>query len=238
MSETIIITGATRGIGLALANKFAECGYNLALIARDEKTLKNIKEDLENKNNVKVNTYACDISDYETVKQTITELTKDVNDIAALINNASVGHFALMKDLDVKLWQETININLLGTYYITKEILPKLLKQRRGDIINISSGAGNEGYSFCSAYSASKFGIAGFSESLMKEVRGYGIRVSLINLDTVQTDMSSQSGLKVNQWNTIMEPSDVAEVVFYIKQLPKHIFFKETSLWNVCPDRN
>lgn len=238
MSETIVITGGTKGIGFAIAEKFAMCGYNIALIARNRTRLKEIEEKLKGNFKVKVYSYACDISDYEDVKRVISELSNDAQEITTLINNASVGHFGLLKNLEVSRWEETIQINLLGTYYITKEILPLFIKQRKGDIINISSGAGEEGYSHCSAYSASKFGLAGFTESLMKEVRGYGIRVSLMALDTGQTEMSRQSGIKVHNWDTIMEPKDVAEVVYYTKKLPSHIFLKETSLWNVCPDRN
>ncbi len=237
MKGTIVVTGASRGIGLAIAEKFAKEGYDLALIARSEKELKGIKKRFEELYKVIVYTYTCDISDYNIIKEIINDLTKRITNITALINNASVGHFGLMRNLDVNRWEETIKVNLLGTYYVTKELLPFFIQKRSGDIINISSGAGEEGYSFCSAYSASKFGLSGFTESLMKEVRSIGVRVSLLSLDTVQTEMSRKSGLKVNNWDTIMKDEDVANVVYFMKNLPDHVFLKETSLWNVNPDR-
>ena len=186
------VTGAGRGIGKAVAIALAKEGVNVGLLATTEATLKEVADEVEALN-VKVAYATVDVSSLEEVEEGIAKLTNGLGKADILINNAGIGKFASLLDMDPKEWKKIIDVNLMGTYYVTRAVLPQLIEKNGGDIINISSTNGLSGAATSSAYSASKFGVIGLTESLAQEVRRNNIRVTALTPSTVATDLAIQT---------------------------------------------
>lgn len=218
--KVAIITGAARGIGKAAAVALAKEGVHVGLLARTEATLKEVAAELQGLG-VKAAYAAADVSSQEQVEAAIASITKELGAADILINNAGIGTFGTVMEMDPELWKQIIDVNLMGTYYVTRAVLPQLIEKNGGDIINISSTNGLNGAATSSAYSASKFGVIGFTESLAQEVRRNNIRVSALTPSTVATDMALESNLiKENNDNKFIQPEDIAE--FIVNQLKLH----------------
>lgn len=136
-------------------------------------------------------------------------------------NKAGIAAFGTLNDMDSKLWEDIIKTNVLGMYYVTKEVLPYLIEKNEGDIINISSTAGLNGNASTSAYSASKFAVIGLSESLMKEVRKNNIRVNTLTPSTIASDMAIELGITDGNPEKVLQPEDFAELIVAGLKLPR-----------------
>ncbi|WP_298371260.1 3-ketoacyl-ACP reductase [uncultured Lutibacter sp.] len=230
-----IITGGGRGLGKATAIAFAKEGIDIAITGRDEKALKETVSQLE-KFGVKAIYSVFDVGNYEEVKSGIKSIIDTLGSVDILVNNAGVGGFGLFKEMEVAVWTNIIQTNLMGMYYVTKEVLPHLLKQDGGDIINISSTAGLNGNASTSAYSASKFAVIGMSESLMKEVRKDNIRVSTYTPSTFESDMSINAGIaNKGSQESVLQPEDFAELIVAGLKLPRRAMLKSAALWSTNP---
>lgn len=229
-----LITGGSRGLGKATALAFAKEGIHVAITGRNEAKLIETAKELETLG-VKAIYKVFDITNYEAVEQAVKELTTEFGTFDILMNNAGIGAFASVMDMDVKTWTDIINTNLLGTYYVTKAVLPQLIDKNQGDIVNVSSTAGLNGAATTSAYSASKFGVIGFSDSLMREVRKNNIRVCTLMPSTIASDMSID--LKLTDGNTekVLQPEDFAELIVANLKLPRRAMLKSASLWSTNP---
>jgi 3-oxoacyl-[acyl-carrier protein] reductase len=232
--KNAIITGAGKGIGRALAVALANEGVNLGLVARTESDLLQLAEELKALN-VKVSFATADISSIDQVNLAIENIKAELGQIDILINNAGIGAFASFMELEPAKWEEVVKINLFGTYYVTRAVLPEMIERQMGDIINISSTAGQRGAAVTSAYSASKFGVIGLSESLMQEVRKYNIRVSTLTPSTIATDMAKNLNLTDGNPERVMQPEDFAELVVSNLKLNRRVFVKEAGLWSTNP---
>jgi len=175
-NKTIIITGASSGIGLALARVLAKEGANLVLGARKYVTLCEIAQQLEYENKVKVIAVQCDVSKEEDCKQLIDQALLTFKKIDILINNAGVSMRALFRDLDLSVLKDLMDVNFWGAVYCTKYALSSLL-DNKGSVIGVSSIAGYRGLPGRSGYSASKFAMNGFMESLRVENLKTGLHV-------------------------------------------------------------
>ena len=188
-SKAVIVTGASRGIGLAIAKKLAAAGYHLALVARNEDRLVSAATQLTG--DVQVKTYPGDIADWEKV-QAITEAVKqDFGAIWGLVNNAGVtkdGLFVRMKPED---WQQVMDVNLNGTFYFTRAVAPLMMRQREGRIINISSVIGLTGNAGQANYAASKAGIIALTKSVARELGSRSVTVNAIAPGFITTDMTA-----------------------------------------------
>ena len=223
------ITGAARGIGKATALLLAKEGVNVGLLARTEATLKEVAAEIESLG-VKVAYATADVSSQEQVEAAIASLTNDLGTADILINNAGIATFGTIMDMDPKEWQQIIDTNLMGTYYVTRAVLPQLIEKNGGDIINISSTSGLNGAATSSAYSASKFAVIGFTESLAQEVRRNNIRVSALTPSTVATDLAVDLNLiKENNESKFMQPEDIAEFIVSQLKLNPRIYVKTAS---------
>ena len=168
--KVAFITGAARGIGKATAIALANEGVNIGLLARTESALKEVARVVEGLG-VKVAYAAADVTSVEQVEPAIATLTTGLGAADILINNAGIATFETVLEMDPEEWKRIIDVNLMGTYYVTRVVFPQLIEKNGGDIINISSTNGLNGAATSSAYSASKFGVIGFTESLAQEVR-------------------------------------------------------------------
>ena len=230
-----IITGGGRGLGKATAIAFAKEGIDIAITGRDEKALKETISQLE-KFGVKAIYSVFDVGNYEEVKSGIKGIIDTLGSVDILVNNAGVGGFGLFKEMEVAVWTNIIQTNLMGMYYVTKEVLTHLLKQDEGDIINISSTAGLNGNASTSAYSASKFAVIGMSESLMKEVRKDNIRVATYTPSTFESDMSINAGIaNKGSQESVLQPEDFAELIVAGLKLPRRAMLKSAALWSTNP---
>jgi 3-oxoacyl-[acyl-carrier protein] reductase len=234
-NKKAIITGGSRGLGKATAIAFAKEGFDIAITGRNEKILKETVSELETFG-IRAIYSAFDVSNYQDVKSGIKSIVNTLGSVDILVNNAGIAAFGSFNEMDVTQWSKIIQTNLMGMYYVTKEVLPYLISQNEGDIINISSTAGLNGNANTSAYSASKFAVIGMSESLMKEVRKHNIRVCTLTPSTIATDMSINLGIANREsHDSVLQPEDFAELIMASIKLPRRAMLKAASLWSTNP---
>lgn len=229
-----LITGAGKGIGKALALAFAKEGISVALLSRTTSDLEKVAEEVRAAG-VKAMVVAADVSDENSVNKAAEIVLKEFGTIDILINNAGIGRFGNFMDLSSTSWSEVININLMGTYFVTRAFLPSMISQKSGDIINISSTAGLKGNAMTSAYSASKFAVIGLTESLMAEVRKHNIRANVLVPSTVATDMALDLNLTDGNPEKVMQPEDIAELLISQLKLPRRVMVVNSSIWSTNP---
>lgn len=233
--KVAFVTGAGRGIGKAIALQLAKEGVHIGLIARTEEALQETAKEIKSYG-VKVGYAAADVSSMEQVEQAVTRITEQVGQADILINNAGIGTFGKLMDMDPAEWKQMIDINLMGTYYVTRAVLPQLIEKNAGDIINISSTNGLSGSATSSAYSASKFGVIGLTESLAQEVRRNNIRVTALAPSTVATDLvADKSFFDPEKADQYMHPEDMAEYVVAQLKLNQRMYIKVASMLNTNP---
>lgn len=232
--KTAIITGAGKGIGRATALALAKEGVSLGLIARTEADLKEVANKAENYD-VRVAIAKADVADHAQVEHAVEQLFKELGKFDILINNAGIAKFGGFLELPVEDWEQIISVNLFGMYYVTRAVLPKLIEQKSGDIINISSTAGEKGGPVTSAYSASKFGVMGLTESLAMEARKHNIRVTAFTPSTVVTDLAIDQGLVKGDEENVLQPEDLAELILASLKLKSRVFVKTAGLWTTNP---
>ncbi len=191
MGKVALITGATRGIGKQIAIKLAKEGYDIAINYRKEnEELANAKAEIE-KNNVKCLTVQGDVSNFGDTKRFVDEVINEFGVIDVLVNNAGITKDMLILRMQKEDFESVINVNLTGTFNVTKNVVPYMMKKRCGRIINISSVVGISGNAGQTNYSASKAGIIGFTKSLAKEVASRNILVNAVAPGFIETDMTS-----------------------------------------------
>ncbi len=230
-----IITGGSRGLGKATALAFAKEGIDVAITGRNEERLKATVSEIKALG-VNATHEVFDISNYEAVKIGIKNIMSNLGTVDILVNNAGIAAFGTLNDMDSKLWEDIIKTNVLGMYYVTKEVLPYLIEKNEGDIINVSSTAGLNGNPTTSAYSASKFAVIGLSQSLMKEVRKNNIRVNTLTPSTIASDMSIELGIaNKDSEDRVLQPEDFAELIVASLKLPRRAMMANASLWSTNP---
>lgn len=189
-AKVALITGATRGIGKQIALELANQGYNIALNYRKQnEELEALKKEIESQN-VKCLTVYGDVSNYEDVEKFIKEIIKEFGKIDVLVNNAGITKDMLLMRMKKEDFESVIDVNLIGTFNVTKNVIPYMMKARNGKIVNISSVVGISGNAGQTNYSASKAGIIGFTKSLAKEVASRNINVNAIAPGFIKTDMT------------------------------------------------
>lgn len=232
--KTAIITGAGRGIGRATAFALAKEGVSLGLLARTSEHVEQVAKELKAEG-AHVVTATADVADNEQVVHAIDTMINQLGQVDILINNAGISKFGGFLELEVEEWEKIIQVNLLGMYYVTRAVLPNMIEQQSGDIINISSTAGQKGGPVTSAYSASKFGVLGLTESLAMEARKDNIRVSALTPSTVVTDLAIEGGLVTGDEENVLQPEDLAELMVAQLKLSKRVFLKTAGLWTTNP---
>lgn len=190
MNNVAVITGGTRGIGKQIALELAKNGYDIVTNYRTENDdLKDLINQVE-KLGVKINTYKCDVSNFENTEEFIKNVISDFGKIDVLINNAGITKDGLLMRMKKEDFEDVIDVNLVGTFNITRNVIPYMIKAKRGRIVNISSVVGVSGNAGQTNYSASKAGIIGFTKSLAKEVASRNITVNAVAPGFIQTKMT------------------------------------------------
>ena len=229
MRQVAVITGSSRGIGEAIADKFASENMDVALFGRDAEKLNDVKSKCEKKG-VKVLSFAGDVADKDFVEESIRKVEGEFGKIDHLINNAGVAVFKEFVDTSLEEFQLQVNTNVYGVFNFSKAVLKGMVENGNGSIINISSLAGKNGFKKGSTYAATKHAVMGFTRSLMLEVRDKGIRVAAICPGSVVTDMIINSELHPKSTNSLLDPSDIAQTVYSVIKLPARALVSEIEI--------
>ncbi|WP_339160727.1 3-ketoacyl-ACP reductase [Siminovitchia sp. FSL H7-0308] len=232
--KNALITGAGRGIGRATAIAFAKEGIHVGLIGKTFDNLEKVAKELE-EYEVNVTVAVADVSDHDSVMAAVDHVKSELGPIDILINNAGIAKFGKFLDLTPEEFKRIIDVNVMGMYYVTRAVLPDMIERQSGDIINISSTAGQKGGPVMSAYSTSKFAVLGLTESLMYEARKHNIRVTALTPSTVATDLAFAENLTDGNPEKVMQPEDIAEVMVAQLKLHPRVFIKSAGLWSTNP---
>jgi len=225
--KTALITGASRGIGRAIATAFAKAGYHLILTCRNHITeLEQYACELENHYHIRCHAYCADMGNYDDVAR----IFRSLESLDVLVNNAGISHIGLLSDMTIDEWHTLMHTNLDSCFYTSKLAIPLMLKEHRGKIINISSVWGNAGASMEVAYSASKGAVNAFTKALAKELAPSNIQVNAIACGLIATDMNahlSADDLEILRLeipaDRIGTPKEVADLVLLTAQAPEYM---------------
>lgn len=233
-NKNALITGAGKGIGKAIAIALAKEGVNVILISRTQADVDQLGAEISNLG-VKTLALSADVSDITSINTAVEKALAEFTNIDILINNAGIAAFGKFLELEPTAWEKIIQVNLMGTYYTTRAVLPNMIERQTGDIINISSTAGLNGNALTSAYSASKFAVMGLTDSLMQEMRKHNIRVTALTPSTVATDLALDLNLTDGNPEKVMQPEDIAELIIAQLKLNRRVFIKNSSIWSTNP---
>ncbi|NQU87113.1 MAG: SDR family oxidoreductase [Mariniphaga sp.] len=213
MNKLAVITGASRGIGKTCSLQFAALGYQTVLIARNELKLKQIAEEIRISKPEVPNPFllAINITDQKSIESGIQKVIEKFGRIDVLVNNAGI-YLEGTSELSIENFEEQLNTNLTAAFGLIKNIVPIMKKQKQGYIFNIASRAGKVGFAESGGYSASKFGLVGLSESLFRELAGFGISVTAICPGWVDTEMAYEAG-------TLLEATEMIQTLDIFKAM-------------------
>jgi len=232
-SKIALITGGTKGIGYGIAEALIQEGINVAITGRTLATAKEAANKLNEKGykNIKAIGLEADVRNYESQEKALNKVVDEFGKVDFVIANAGLGHFGNVEDITIKEWQETIDTNLSGPFYTLKASLNQL-KENKGYFITISSLAGTNFFKGGSAYNASKFGLTGFTQAAMLDLRDYGIKVSTIMPGSVSTYFNGNQPKDEDSWKIQIE--DIGKLVVDLlkmnpRTLPSKIEVRPTA---------
>ncbi len=230
-----LVTGGSRGLGKAIALALAKEGVDVAITGRNKNKLEETVTEIKNFG-VKSDYSIFDVAEKNEVKTQLEKLITSFGAFDILINNAGIAAFGSFLEMEENDWEEIVRTNLFGPYYVSKTVVPSMIELGSGDIINVSSTAGLKGNAVTSAYSASKAGLIGLSESLMFELRKKNIRVTTLTPSTIASEMSKDV-LKITDGNpeTVLQPEDFAQLIVDLLKLDKRAMLASASLWSTNP---
>jgi len=237
-NKTVFITGASAGIGKACAMAFAEEGADLLLAARRVEKLIELAEELIGKHKIKLKTIKLDVRNRSEVKDTLTSLDDEWKNIDILINNAGLARgFNKIYEGKIDDWEEMIDTNIKGLLYVTRQVLPKMVEQQRGHIINIGSVAGHETYPSGNVYAATKFAVDALTKSIRMDVLNKNIKVSTVDPGLVETEFSvirfsgdEEKASNVYKGIDPLTADDIADAVLYCATRAEHVNINEIIL--------
>lgn len=239
MKKSILITGATSGIGKSTALLFAHQGYNLILTGRRKDRLDSLKKEVEEKHNSIVETLCFDVRNQEETEKALNSISEEqFPTIDVLVNNAGLASGVNTIDQgNFSDWDVMIDTNVKGLLYVTRTLLPHLKKQEQAHIINIGSTAGKNVYQNGNVYCATKHAVDALSQSMRIELLPFGIKVTAINPGACETEFSvvryhgdQEKADKVYEGFDPLTPEDVADTILYCAQLPKHVCINDLTL--------
>ena len=229
MNKTALVTGATSGIGRATARILAKNNYKIILCGRREDRLKELEKELSEF--TAIHTLCFDVRDKKSVFESINSLPSDFSKIDVLINNAGNAHgLSPIQDGNLDDWDAMIDINVKGLLYVSKAIIPQMMEQKSGHIINIGSIAGKEVYPNGNVYCASKFAVDALNKSMQMDLNPYGIRVGAIHPGMVETEFSevrfkgdTERASTVYKDIKALQAEDIADIIHFVVSRPYHV---------------
>lgn len=237
MIKTAFITGATSGIGKATAEIFAQNNIRLILCGRRKDRLENIQKELSKL--TEVTTLQFDVSKREEVATAINSLPENFKNIDILINNAGNAHgLSTIQDGNIDDWDAMLDINVKGLLYVSKAIIPKMIQNNSGFIINIGSIAGKEVYPNGNVYCASKFAVNALNKSMRLDLNQYNIRVSAIHPGLVETEFSevrfkgdTERAKTVYKDFKALQAEDIADIIYFVITRPYHVNIEDLVVY-------
>lgn len=227
--KTVLITGATSGIGLATARIFAQNNYHLILCGRREDRLVSLQKELSKI--TEVHTLIFDVRDKASVFAAIASLPEAFSDIDILINNAGNAHgLDAIQNGDTDDWDMMIDINVKGLLYVSKAVIPQMVNKRKGHIINIGSTAAKEVYPNGNVYCATKQAVDALNQGMRMDLNPFGIRVGAIHPGMVETEFSevrfkgdTARAENVYKGFEVLQPEDIADIILFVVSRPYHV---------------
>lgn len=234
--QTILITGASRGLGKHLCLYFSALGLKVAAVSRNKDELKKLKDEIEKRNGI-ISTFAVSVTDYDGIGRVAKEVYNTWGSIDILINNAAIGFDTTFEDLTKEEIDTTIDINLKGLIYTTRHVVPLMMKKNCGSIFNISSVAGIRGINAKSSnngiYTATKHGVNGFSDVMCKYLLKNNIHVTTLCPGGINTSWWDRWELPYDR-KMLIEPGNIAKLIELILKLPEETLFKQAVFFPVC----
>ena len=238
MGRNVFITGASSGIGKAIAYAFGKNGDNLILCARRLEKLEEIKKDIENKYDVKVDVYKLDVTIYKEVVSVIKKVIQKSRCVDILINNAGLASgLDKFQNYDINDMEIMLNTNVNGLLYVTREVIPGMVSQNSGHIINIGSTAGIYSYANGAVYCATKAAVRFLSDGIRIDTIDKNIKVTTIQPGIVETDFSEvrfhgdkEKANNVYKGVEALKPEDIADIVLYSANQPKHVQISDITI--------
>ena len=215
--KTALVTGGSKGIGYSVAEVMVKEGMNVVVTSRHENEVKEAAAKLSQAGSGKASGVVCDARELDEQRSAVEQAVNEFGSLDVLIANAGVGNFAPVDEMTPEQWQDVIDINLTGVFYSVKAALPAL-KKSEGYIITIASLAGTNFFAGGAAYNASKFGLVGFSQAIMLDLRKYGVKVSTIMPGSVATHFNDHTPSEEDAWK--IQPEDIADMVMYLLHAP------------------
>lgn len=230
-NKTIFITGASSGIGKATAVKFAECGAHVLLCARRKENVISLAAEIQKQHKVNAHAFYLDVRNSGDVERALGSLPEEWKQISVLVNNAGLSRgLDNTQDAAIEDWEEMIDTNVKGLLYITRAVLPGMIKRNAGHIINIGSVAGHWTYPKGNVYAATKFAVNALSQGLKMDLFGTPIRVTSVDPGLVETDFSvirfhgdEEKAKNVYRGMTPLTPEDIADSIVWAASRPAHV---------------
>lgn len=243
MSKTAFITGATSGFGKACAELFASKGWNLVLCGRRKQLLLEFQNTYKD---VAIHTAVCDVQERAQVESMVASLPDSHSSIDLLVNNAGLAlGLKPAQEADLDDWETMVNTNIKGLMYMTRAVLPAMVKRGQGHIINMGSVAGSWPYPGGNAYGATKAFVEQFTNNLRADLHGTGIRVSNIEPGLAESEFSvvrfhgnKEKADAVYEGTEPLTPKDIAEIVFWLTDRPPHVNINRIEVMPVCQSWN
>lgn len=237
-SGTVLVTGASAGIGAACATAFAAAGASLVLVARRRERLESLAAGLRREHGTRSHLLALDVRDAGTVTQSLAQLHDAAGHPDVVVNNAGLARGVdPLQEGDVRDWDEMIDTNIKGLLYVTRAVLPGMIERGRGHIINIGSIAGHQTYPGGGVYCATKHAVNAITRSLRMDLLGTPLRVSTVDPGLVETEFSEvrfrgddERAEKVYQGYQPLLPEDIADAVLFCATRPAHVNIDEIIL--------
>jgi len=252
MNRIVLVTGATAGIGKAVAEEFAKLSYRVIIAGRRENRLDELKENLENSYNTQILVMPVDLRAKKAVQKALTKLPKDWRDIDVLVNNAGLGvGFTSMDKANTDDWDTMIDTNIKGVLYLSREIMPRMVDRKVGHIINIGSTVAKQVPKNGGIYAATKHALDAISQSMRIDLLEHNIKVTQVNPGYVETEFAlvnnrgdKEKAKKTYEGFTPLKPKDIADVVIYVARLPANVNvneilvtpFDEADVYNLRKD--
>jgi 3-oxoacyl-[acyl-carrier protein] reductase len=224
--KVALVTGASRGIGFAVARKLGRLGAKISLCAREAKRLGVAASELESEGTTAL-ALAADVTRAGDIDSLVQETARALGPIEILVNNAGIGYFGPTHQADESIWDSVLDTNLKSVFLISKAVAPGMIERRGGHIINMASLAGKNAFAGGGIYCASKWGLLGLTSCMAEDLRQYGIRVSAICPGSVATDFSPHAGKDPAK---MLQPEDLAHVVEMIVTEAPESFISEVLL--------
>ncbi len=224
--QVALITGASRGIGLAISRELGQLGARLALCARDQAKLEQAVGELRHKG-IEAVPILADVTRAGNIAHAVEQTNRALGEINILVNNAGIGLFRPGHEVTEAEWDAVLDTNLKGVFLMSRAVAPQMIRRRSGDVVNIASLAGKNAFASGAVYCASKWGLLGFTHSLAEDLRGYGIRVSAICPGSVYTEFSPHTGKDPRK---MLQAEDVAHAVAMVLTAAPGNFISEVDL--------